>query len=215
MGFGRREDLRGGRRAPNPVSEPAQIIVRPNDQSGSHVQHFAGKDFFGGTFAQGFARAVGPGIALFLADAGRQCFELSGFVQAGFAKIPVDRDAGNKNVARNGTGKKGGCSANVPGNKAGRVDDHVPFATFQRAQIAVAITDERLELRKQLRIGFAAIEERDLVPARGDGIDQMASNKLSASKNEEGEHGCRKLLLQMILYNVRLSIGSLPLFEFP
>src|SRR2546423_11521799 len=55
------------------------------------------------------------------------------------------------------------------------VGDGVPRAAAEGVELAVAIPAELLDLREELRVRPAAIEERDLVPSRQSRLDERAA----------------------------------------
>ena len=70
---------------------------------------------------------------------------------------------------------------------AGVVDDHVPVATLQGVELAVAVADQRFEILEQSRVAVAAIEQRDLVSAGLQRLDEMRPEKAGAAEDEHAQ----------------------------
>ncbi len=71
---------------------------------------------------------------------------------------------------------------------AARIDDGVEVAARERAEVAVAVATELLDLREQLGSRLPAVEERDLVAAREGGVDDVAAEELSPAENEDAHY---------------------------
>src|ERR1051325_3076295 len=79
-----------------------------------------------------------------------------------------------------------------PFRKHGRiVDDDVPLAALEGVELTVAIADQLLDSRRQfVRMRFAAIEDRDLVPARERVLHLEWAGESSAAENQNLERFC-------------------------
>ena len=71
------------------------------------------------------------------------------------------------------------------GEVAARVDHRVPVAPGERRQIAGAIADDPLDLRIQLGVRRAAVEERELVAALERGVGDRTAEEPRPAEQEE------------------------------
>ena len=80
-----------------------------------------------------------------------------------------------------------GC-ANDSRHVTGRVDNSVPFPAFEVAQalinIGIAITNDFLQLRKQVVVRLTAIKQRDLVTAIDRILNRVRAKKPCATQEE-------------------------------
>ena len=60
---------------------------------------------------------------------------------------------------------------------AGVVDHHVPVATLERVEFAIAVADQRFEILEQSRIALAPVEQGDLMTAGPQRLDEMRPRK--------------------------------------
>ena len=77
-------------------------------------------------------------------------------------------------------GQKRGRVAHDARRIAARVHDHVPAAPLQRAEPAVAVAVQLLDLGEQLGFEMPTIEERHLVAAPERDFDKVSAEELSS-----------------------------------
>jgi hypothetical protein len=82
-----------------------------------------------------------------------------------------------------GAGKQLSRVANVTRYIATRVNNRVPAAAFESAQISVAVSSKPLDFRKEVRIIDPAVEEGNLVLASEGRFDEMPPQEYSSTKD--------------------------------
>src|SRR5262249_49624829 len=70
-------------------------------------------------------------------------------------------------------------------HEARRVDDRVPRTAAQRLELAVAIALQLLDVRKQIRMRLAAVEQRQRVAARACRVDDVRPDEVRATEDED------------------------------
>ena len=78
-----------------------------------------------------------------------------------------------------------GRRADYARDEAGRIYDRVPFAILERRQVAVAVAAKLLDLRKELGVRLAAVEERQLVAAGERGLGDGAPEELRTAEQQQ------------------------------
>ena len=103
------------------------------------------------------------------------------------AGVRVHRPRGDEDVALAGVLEQTGAELD-PARVGGRiVDHHVPSASFQGGQVPVAVADQLLEPREEVRVGAAPVEEGDFVAARQGVLDLMGADEAGAAQDEDLE----------------------------
>ena len=72
-----------------------------------------------------------------------------------------------------------------PRHVAARVDDAVPDASGERAEVAVAVAGQVLHVREQIRVRLPAREDRHLVAVRERGVDDVPPEEDRAAEDEQ------------------------------
>ena len=88
-----------------------------------------------------------------------------------------------------GIGEQAGALADDAREVARRVDDGVPLAPAEALEATVAVADDPLQLRVELRAGPAAVEERHLVATLERRVDHRAAHELRAAEEQEPHAG--------------------------
>ena len=70
---------------------------------------------------------------------------------------------------------------------AGRIDDRVEHPAGERGEIAAAVSDQLLDLREEVCVCHAAVEQRQVVPARQGGVDERSSEELRPAEDENSQ----------------------------
>jgi hypothetical protein len=77
--------------------------------------------------------------------------------------------------------------ADDPRHVPARVDDRVERAAAKRAEVAVAIAAQLLDLGEEVRVRQAAVEQRDVVAARERALDDRAAEELRAAEDQSSD----------------------------
>jgi hypothetical protein len=156
--------------------------VRAYDQPGADGRRPPGEDLLHDLLASDLELAVPLAhvLALVLGVPERRAF-----VVPLRERLGVGGDARDEDVVVDGVAQQLGRGADDAGQVARRVDDRVPRAAFERAQVAVAIAAQLLGLREQLGVRLAAVEERDLVALLERVLDDGTAEELRPAEDEQ------------------------------
>ena len=73
-------------------------------------------------------------------------------------------------------------------DRGGVINHHIPFAALERIEFSISIADQLLNLCRQFtRMGFAAIENGDLMSARDRIADLKRSGESGAAKYQNAQ----------------------------
>ena len=72
-----------------------------------------------------------------------------------------------------------------PRHVAARVDDRVEVAALERGEVAVAVAAQPLHVGEEVGLRLAAVEQRDVVPARERDVDDVPAQELGAAEDED------------------------------
>ena len=149
----------------HPPREPPGVVVRAHDVRRPHQQGARPVPVDGRPLAQHLqpaVRLVGDLLDGRVVELG----ERGVLGEAGAVGRRVRRDAGHQQVVAAAVAERVGQRLHLPREVGTGVDRGVPLAVGQRRQVAVAVAEPVLDLGEQVRAGPAAVEERDVVPAR-------------------------------------------------
>jgi hypothetical protein len=104
----------------------------------------------------------------------------------GFGKTGIRGDAGNVQAIADIGCQQFRRHLDVLGNLACVVDDDIPLAAAQRVDLAIAIANERLDVRNPLGTVFAAIEMRYTPTQTQSLLRQMRTDESGAAQNQQG-----------------------------
>jgi hypothetical protein len=103
-----------------------------------------------------------------------------------------------------GVAQELGRSAHLARQVAAGVDGGIPAPPAQRRQIAAAIAAQPFQVGKQLGMGAAAVEERDLVAARPRRLDQVAPEVERAAQDQESHRHPRSISMRCRAFTQQL-----------
>ncbi len=156
------EDLASSGNPVGPVREAAGWVVRPGDEPRPDDERAVGEHVDDRPLAECLQRAVALVRHLVLGKVAQRG-DRAVLVNRN-AEIRIHRDAGHEAVQPRARERLRGRTDHAR-QVAARVDDGIPVSTLQHAKVAGPIADQPLDLRVQLGIRPAAVEERQLVAA--------------------------------------------------
>jgi hypothetical protein len=81
----------------------------------------------------------------------------------------------------------------MPGHASRNVDHRVEASSAKLAEVAVAVADDPLHLREELRVRPPAVEERELMPGRERRLDDVPAEKPGPAEDEDFQSSPRPL----------------------
>ena len=103
----------------------------------------------------------------------------------GVLRSRVGGDARYEDIALHAFAERVGREQHGAWEERRDVDDSVPLATLERRDVLVAIAPELLDVRVELRVRLAAVEQRHLVAARERRLDDRAPEEPRPAEDEE------------------------------
>jgi hypothetical protein len=97
----------------------------------------------------------------------------------------VDRDARDEQVASGGVRQQFGRGPDDPGQETRRVEHRVPLAAAQFAEVGRTVPAELFDLRKELRVRLAPVEQRHVVTARERFLDGRPPEELRPAEDQQ------------------------------
>ena len=97
----------------------------------------------------------------------------------------VDGDRRDEDVSLDAVAQRTRGVADEPRDVARHVEAGVPAAAVERAEAAVAVADDVLDLREDPGVRAAAVEQRRLVAGSERRLDERAADELGAAENED------------------------------
>ena len=73
----------------------------------------------------------------------------------------------------------------------GVVENHVPLAPFEGGHVAVAVSDQALDVGEQAGVGAATVEQGERVAARARVLDLVRTDEAGAAKDKDAERSQR------------------------
>jgi hypothetical protein len=167
-----------------PVREAIGGVTGSDDEAGPNHGDLPRHLFFRGAFARGLQRTIGPLVDL-LDRRVRELADRAALVDARLRRLVVDRDGRDEDVLLcvvKNRGRFGDLAREI----AGRVDDDVPGSSLERVELArLPIAVELLDVRKELRVRLATIEERQRVPTRLRDLHDLGAEERGSAEDED------------------------------
>ena len=167
-----------------PVGEAAGGIVRPNDQTRPDDQRALSEHALDLRLRERLQGAVVGGVGRELVE--RQVAEVGRRARLGRAgrEVGVDGDARDEDVAA-GVAQLLRRRTHVRRDVAGRVDDCVPRPPGEQREVALPVAVHLLDLREEVGVRLAAVEERQLVPAGERRLGRRPAEELRPAEDQD------------------------------
>jgi hypothetical protein len=182
LGRARRQQLAAAREPVRPVREPAGGVVRADDQSRANDQGAVAVDGLHLPLAERLQGAVVRIVRRELVH-GRVAEVLDRpRLVPGLVEVRVDRDARDEDVAAGVAQYLGGAPHDLR-HVPRHVEHGIPGPALERGHVPRPVAVQLFDVRKELAIRLAAVEERQLVPARQRRLDDRAAEELRPPEN--------------------------------
>ena len=165
-----------------PVREATRRVVRPDDESRANDERALGECGAHGALAQCLERAVAL-VRDVVVPLAAELGEWAVLVH-GSPEVRVDGDARHEAV-ETGLRKRCGRRLHVAREISACVDHRVPAPPGERVEPFLSVADDALDLRIQLRVRRATVEERQLVSALERRFRDRASEEPRPAEKQE------------------------------